>query len=361
MPEPRIVSLIASATEIVAALGFGPNLVGRSHECDFPSDVLALPACSEPKIDIHGTSREIDDRVKSLAGTAVSIYRVFPDVLRQLKPTHIITQTQCEVCAVSLKDVEQAMAGMIDIDHPPKIVALNPMALADVWTDIRAVAESLGASERGERLIASLQHELDAIRTLASGACRPAGSSPLGASSVEDTGGQAASATQRQAGQRAGSSTTVQSRPSIACLEWIDPLMSCGNWVPELVELAGGRNLLGEAGKHSPWLEWDGLAACDADVIAIMPCGFDIPRTRAELPPLTEHPRWQTLRAVRDGRVYLTDGNQFFNRPGPRLVESARILAEILHPDLFGNSLEGTGWVHLDRQSISTPTIAAHL
>src|SRR5580704_11976210 len=309
--EPRIVSLIASATEIVAALGFGRNLVGRSHECDFPAEVLALPACSEPKIDIHGTSREIDDRVKSLAGAAVSVYRVFPDVLRQLKPTHIITQTQCEVCAVSLKDVEQAMAEMIDVDRPPKIVALRPMDLADTWEDIRAVARSLDVPEQGERLVTSLNSELDAIRARA---------------------------------------VLAESRPSIACLEWIDPLMSCGNWVPELVEIAGGRNLLGEAGKHSPWLDWETLLACDADVIAIMPCGFDIPRTRAELPPLVEDPRWRELRAVRDGRVYLTDGNQFFNRPGPRLVESARILAEILHPDLFGNSLEGPGWVHLASQ-----------
>ena len=163
--------------------------------------------------------------------------------------------------------------------------------------------------ERAEALVGTLQKELDAIHARAA---------------------------------------TAKSRPSIACLEWIDPLMSCGNWVPELVEIAGGRNLLGEAGKHSPWLEWDKLAACDADVIAIMPCGFDIARTRLELPALVDDPRWQKLRAVREGRVYLTDGNQFFNRPGPRLVESARILAEILHPDLFGNSLEGTGWVHLD-------------
>jgi iron complex transport system substrate-binding protein len=319
MSEARIVSLIASATEIVAALGFRPSLVGRSHECDYPADVLALPACSEPKIDIRGTSREIDERVKSLAGEAVSVYRVFPDLLRKLRPTHIVTQTQCEVCAVSLKDVEAAMAEMIGVDHPPQIVALSPMALADVWTDIRAVARSLDAPDRGETLISSLQNKLEAIRTKASGGRQPVGS--LAAASTH---------------------------PSIACLEWIDPLMSCGNWVPELVEIAGGRNLLGEAGKHSPWLDWDTLLACDADVIAIMPCGFDIPRTRSELPPLTDDPRWHQLRAVREGHVYLTDGNQFFNRPGPRLVESARILAEILHPDLFDNSLEGTGWVPFD-------------
>ena len=315
MPEPRIVSLIASATEIVAALGFAKSLVGRSHECDFPAEVLSLPACSEPKIDVHGTSREIDERVKSLAASAVSIYRVFPDVLKRLNPTHIITQTQCEVCAVSLKDVELAMADMIGVERPPQIVSLAPMALADLWNDIRAVGRSLDAAEKAETVVAALEHELHAIRARAASA---------------------------------------RSRPSIACLEWIDPLMSCGNWVPELVDIAGGRNLLGEAGKHSPWLTWDELLACDADVIAIMPCGFDIPRTRLELPPLVEDPRWQQLRAVREGRVYLADGNQFFNRPGPRLIESTRIVAEVLHPEVFGNSLEGTGWVHLESRPAFT-------
>jgi iron complex transport system substrate-binding protein len=305
--EPRIVSLIASATEIVAALGFGPRLVGRSHECDYPSEVVALPPCSEPKIDVRGTSREIDDRVKSLAGDAISIYRVFPEVLRRLEPTHIITQTQCAVCAVSLNDVEAAMAQLIG--QRPNIVALAPMCLEDVWSDIRIVGRALGADERADELVGRLRDELESIATRAA---------------------------------------SVGRRPSVACLEWIDPLMSAGNWVPELAEIAGGKNLLGTAGRHSPWLSWDELSACDPDVIAVMPCGFDITRTRQEMPVLTGEPRWQTLRAVREHRVFLTDGNQFFNRPGPRLVESARILAEILHPDAFSNSLEGTGWIKLD-------------
>ena len=155
MDEPRIVSLIASATEIVASLGMGRYLVGRSHECDCPPDVLSLPACSEPKIDIHGSSREIDERVKSLAGGAISIYRVFPDRLRELRPTHIVTQTQCEVCAVSLKDVEAAMAQIIG--QQPKIVALAPMCLADLWSDIRLVGQSLGVVPRADEVIRRLQ------------------------------------------------------------------------------------------------------------------------------------------------------------------------------------------------------------
>jgi iron complex transport system substrate-binding protein len=314
--EPRIVSLIASATEIVAALGFGRCLVGRSHECDYPSEVLSLPPCSEPKIDVHGTSRQIDERVKSLAGDAISIYRVFPEVLRRLAPTHIMTQTQCEVCAVSLKDVEAAMAQIIG--QQPQIVALAPMCLEDVWTDIRLVARSLGVEDRAEVVVQRLRNELDWLAAQVSGAGR---------------------------------------RPSLACLEWIDPLMSAGNWVPELVEIAGGKNLLGRPGRHSPWLTWEELTACDPDVIAVMPCGFDIARARSEMPPLTKDPRWQALRAVREGRVFLTDGNQFFNRPGPRLVESARILAEILHPNLFAPSMEETGWVTFESPSLRTAPI----
>jgi iron complex transport system substrate-binding protein len=195
------------------------------------------------------------------------------------------------------------------IGQRPNIVALAPMCLEDVWTEICMVGRSLGADQRADELVRRLRDGLDDIAKRAASAGR---------------------------------------RPSIACLEWIDPLMSAGNWVPELVEIAGGKNLLGTAGRHSPWLNWEELTACDPDLIAVMPCGFDIARTRQEMSVLAGDPRWQTLRAVREGRVFLTDGNQFFNRPGPRLLESARILAEILHPDAFSNSLEGSGWITLD-------------
>ena len=318
MAEPRIVSLIASATEIVAALDFGHCLVGRSHECDYPPGVLALPPCSEPKINVHGTSREIDERVKSLAGDAISIYRVFPEVLRRLEPTHIMTQTQCEVCAVSLKDVEAAMAQMIG--QRPQIVALAPMCLEDVWSDIRLVGRSLGVDDRAADVVRRLRSELDGLSARVPRSAR---------------------------------------HPSIACLEWIDPLMSAGNWVPELVEIAGGKNLLGQPGRHSPWLSWEELSACDPDVIAVMPCGFDIARTRSEMPALTQDPRWHALRAVREERVFLTDGNQFFNRPGPRLVESTRILAEILYPGLFANSMQGAGWVTFESPPLQAAPVEA--
>jgi iron complex transport system substrate-binding protein len=302
----RIVSLIASATEIVAALGFEEQLVGRSHECDYPPSVQRLPACSAPRIDVNGTSRQIDDRVKDVLRSALSVYTFHTDVLDRLAPTHIITQTQCEVCAVSLKDVEKAVCEMVA--SRPQVVSLEPMCLADVWTDIRRVAEALAVAERGEELVASLQRRLEVVSA--------------GVSSLDD-------------------------RPTIACIEWIDPLMCAGNWVPELVEIAGGRDVLGTAGKHSPYITWDDLRRADPDVIAVMPCGFDIARTQSEMHVLTERPEWRSLQAVREGRAYLTDGNQYFNRPGPRLVESAEVLAEVLHGGRINFGHEGAGWVRL--------------
>jgi iron complex transport system substrate-binding protein len=304
----RVISLIASATEIVHALGHGHELVGRSHECDYPPDVERLPLCSESRVNIHADSREIDRQVRSSVGQALSVYRVFDKELQRLQPTHIITQTQCDVCAVSLKDVEEAVCKLVD-SHP-QIVTLEPMELEDVWTDIQRVADALGDTTGGERLIASLQERLSEI-----------------ARSVQPDA----------------------PRPTVLGVEWIDPLMSAGNWIPELVEIAGGRPLLAEKGKHSPWIDWDTVREADPEVIAIMPCGFDIPRILRELPPLTERPDWGELRAVRNGRVFVTDGNQYFNRPGPRVVESAQILREILAVPAGAAGREGNGWIQLGR------------
>lgn len=305
MPH-RVVTLIASATEIVAALGHENELVGRSHECDFPPGILTLPACSEPRIDVNGSSAEIDQRVKAAVAEALSVYRVFREELERLQPTLVVTQTQCDVCAVNLRDVEAALCEMVG--SRPKIVALAPMALADVWDDIQRVADALDDSESGQSLVASLRARL---QTLA---------------------------------QRVPAS---DHRPTVACLEWMDPLMSAGNWVPELVQLAGGRAVLCEAGKHSPWMTWDALLAADPEVLLILPCGFDLARIRQELHLLTEHPRWRDLQAVRSGQVYVTDGNQYFNRPGPRLVESTEIVAEILFPNVFDFGHRGVGWYQL--------------
>lgn len=306
MPVQRIVSLIASSTEIVCALGLEGRLVGRSHECDYPPSVTRLPVCTRPKFSTRGSSLEIDRRVKTLLQQALSVYQVDAELLEQLRPTHIITQTQCEVCAVSLKDVEQAVREMIE--SKPAVVALAPNGLADVWADVQRVAEALGVADRGRQLVHQSQNRMAQVE------------------------------------KRTG---TLAARPRVACLEWIEPLMAAGNWMPELVEMAGGRNLLGETGKHSPWMDWQEVRAKDPDVILILPCGFDIERSRQELPALMQKAGWSDLKAVREQRVYVLDGNQYFNRPGPRLVESLEILAEILHPQTFRFGHEGTGWQRL--------------
>jgi iron complex transport system substrate-binding protein len=300
---PRIVSLIASASEIVASLGLSKYQVGRSHECDFPPEILGLPICTSPAFPTEGSSAEIDRRVKERVASALSVYEVSREVLDALQPSHVITQTQCRVCAVSLEDVERALTGWVA--SRPKLVALEPNSLADVWTDIRRVAASCGVGERGEEAVASLQAKMRAIAERAS-------ISPV--------------------------------RPRVACIEWHEPLMAAGNWVPELVEMAGAVNLFGQAGAHSPWMTWHQLLDADPDVIISMPCGFDLARTSAEMYWLDARPEWPKLRAVQTGQIYLADGNQYFNRPGPRLVESLQILAEILHPEAFEPTLEGVAW-----------------
>lgn len=304
MQSPRVVSLIASATEIVCALGFEDQLVGRSHECDYPLSVRTLPQCTSPKFNVEGSSCQIDERVKALVEDALSVYRVDARMLEELRPTHIITQSQCEVCAVSLKDVELAVCE--STSSRPMIVSLEPNSLDDVWTDIQRVGDALDASEGAERLTDKLQSRMDEV--------------------VQRT-------------------HWLASNPGVACIEWIEPLMAAGNWMPELVAMAGGVNLFGESGKHSPWMTWDELVAKDPDVLFLSPCGFDVSRTLQEMDLLSSKPEWSNIKAVRSNRVFVADGNQYFHRPGPRLVESLEILAEMIHPNVFHFGYEGTGWV----------------
>ncbi len=306
MTELRVVSLIASATEIVCALGHENSMVGRSHECDFPSSIKSLPSCTSPKFDIEGLSYEIDQRVKAIVQEGLSVYRVDAQMLEELKPSHIITQSQCEVCAVSLRDVEEAVCQLTS--SRPAIVSLEPNSLADVWLDIQRVGNALDVEERAASLITQLKSRMNAIK------------------------------------ERAESAT---SRLRVAFIEWIDPLMAGGNWIPELIEMAGGLNLFGEAGRHSPFMEWSELAASDPDVIVISPCGFNVERTSAEVGYLQGLAGWNGLKAVRNHKVVIADGNSYFSRPGPRLVESLEILAEVLHPDLFDFGHEGTLYAQL--------------
>ena len=301
---PRIVTLIASATEIVCALGFEDQIVGRSHECDYPESVKRLPVCTEPKFDPDGTSYEIDQRVKAIVQEGLSVYRVDGEKLRELEPDVIVTQSHCEVCAVSLRDVERAVCAWLR--GCPQLVSLAPNALADVWTSIEQVADALEVPERGAEVIRRLQARMRAIarRTRR---LRPSANRGLYRVDRSFDGGRQLDAGDGRDGRRR---QRVRRRPA----------------------------------QHSPWMTGEQLCTVDPDILILLPCGFDIARTRRDLPVLTNRPEWTRLRAVQTRRVFLADGNQYFNRPGPRLVESLEILAELLHPEVFAFGHEGTGW-----------------
>ncbi len=297
----RLVSLLASATEMVAELGALEQLVGRSHECDYPPAVLSLPTVSTVAINTATSSAQIDAQIKRLAATrlppesaalrALSIYAIDIALLQKLRPDVIFTQTQCEVCAVSERDVTRAVAQLTGMQ--PRIVALSPRRLADVWEDVLRVGDAIARVEQARQLVRGYQRRLEQLRTQCA-------------------------------------ALTREKKPRVAVLEWLDPLMGAGNWTPELVTYAGGEALFGENGQHTPWLSWEELRTEDPDVLILAPCGFTLARTMQDLPILQRHPFWANLRAVKAGRVYAIDGNAYLNRSGPRLVESAELLARAL-------------------------------
>ncbi len=299
----RIISLIPSSTEIVCALGFGKHLVGRSHECDYPPEVEKLPVCSRPKINIQATSCQIDLEVRALLKKSSSVYEVNVNRLKILKPDLIITQDQCEVCAVSLKDVQNALCDWRGTQ--PKIVTLRSNTLMDVWEGIDKVAQALGQPDKGKRLVKEYQTRIETISKKA-----------------------------KKLGKKL----------KVACLEWFDPLMIAGNWVPQFVLKLGGESLFGKSGYASHSIPLRSLIKEDPDCIITMPCGWDMERSLQEITVLTKKKEWPKLKAVGEGWVYLTDGNQYFNRPGPRLVESFEILAEIMYPESFCFGHQGKAW-----------------
>jgi iron complex transport system substrate-binding protein len=300
----RIVSLIPSGTEIVAALGLTDAIVGRSHECDYPPEIKDRPVCTQARINSAAPSGEIHDKVNNLLQSALSIYQIKTDVLEKLQPTHIVTQDQCDVCAVSLKDVEEAVG--ILTNSSPQIISLQPNILKDVWEDIRRVANVFGVDSL--QVIENLEARVKIVD------------------------------------QKTQGLSQTEHLPTVACIEWTDPLMVASNWIPELVTFAGGQPLLSITGQPSTPLKWETLISSNPDAIIFMPCGFDLKRTRQEAQLLSQRPQWQQLHAVQSGRVYITDGNFYFNRPGPRLVDSLEILAEILHPEIFQYGYKEQAW-----------------
>jgi iron complex transport system substrate-binding protein len=290
----RVASLLPAATEIVCAVGAEADLVGISHECDFPEGVRRLPALTSARVHPVGTSREIDRGVRLVLQDALAVYEIQLERLEAARPDVIVTQDLCDVCAVSFDDVCAAAAKLVDRNI--RVVNLHPTRFVDVWSDIARVAEALGRSAEGAEVIRSLQ---------------------------------------ARAAEIAARAAARGARPRVVSIEWIEPVMIGGMWMPELIEMAGGTTLVTSPGDHAPTLAMDALRALSPDVVVVSPCGFPLERTLEELHALRAALPWDSWPAVRAGRVYVADGNAYFNRPGPRIVESLEILAACLHPDAF--------------------------
>jgi iron complex transport system substrate-binding protein len=305
---------------MIAELGCLDQLVGRSHECDYPPEVLQLPVVSRAQINIDTSSSQIDAQIKQLAQVkdthsenalkALSIYAIDVAQLQALQPDVIFTQTQCEVCAVSERDVTRAIQQLTGLQ--PRVVSLAPYRLSDVWEDVLRVGNALGRPEQAKALIQRYQQRLEYLHTIT---------------------------TKLRKGGR---------KPRITILEWLDPLMAAGNWTPELVAYAGGENVFGEVGQHSPWLNWEELQAADPDVLVLCPCGFTLQRTLEDVPLLQKHPLWYSLTAVQNKRIYAIDGNAYLNRSGPRLVESAELLGRVLWGEDLDIDVNPQSWMSIE-------------
>ena len=295
---PRVVSLLPSATEIVCALGGRDELVGRSHECDFPPGIDEVPVLTSSRVLHSPSSAAIDRSVRDLLREVLAVYDVDVERLRVARPEVIVTQDLCDVCAVSLDDVRAAVARL---GADARIVNLRPERLHDIFHDIERVAEAIGRKSEAAALLRALHSRVHAI------------------------------------GKRAEAASGAGAPPTVLSIEWMEPVMIGGLWMPELVTIAGGAPLCTRPGDHAPTFDRQALEGLDPDVVLIKPCGFDLARTTSELEVLPRVLPWNRWRAVRDHRVFVADGNAYFNRPGPRIVESLEILAACIHPDAFGD------------------------
>jgi iron complex transport system substrate-binding protein len=294
----RVVSLLPSATEIVYALGHGDSLVGVSHECDFPADAKTKPKMIESILETSTlSSEEIDALVVDCMRQGESIYRIRFEDLKRADPDLIITQELCDVCAIGAGDVLEAVN---KLGKPVSVLSLNPHTLKDVQGDIRNVADALGCKGEAERLIAELDAKANRIKNL----------------------------------------TGDARRPRVLCVEWLRPIMNAGHWVPEILEYAGGFDALAIHGKPSTYLDWARVLSYDPEVVVLMPCGFTTERTLQEAKHFLAMPNVGELSAVRNRRVYATDGHNYFSRSGPRLFDAIAILAHMLHPELFSEPLD---------------------
>jgi len=306
MREPRrIASLLPSGTEMLYGLGLGDRVVAVSHECDYPPEVAGKPRVTAACVMSGGDSRQIDDDVRQRLSSGTPLYELDAAMLADLAPDLIVTQAQCDVCAIRYEDVLDAVA------HQPalkdaQVLALNPMSLSEIFEDILRVGQATGRGDQARQYVAELHGRVEAVRSATSG-------------------------------------VLPDERPRVACIEWIEPLMLAGNWVPELIEIAGGECELTQPGRHSAYVEWGRLLEFDPEVIVLMPCGFDLERTTAETQTLTNCPGWYRIAATGHQQVWAVDGNAYFNRSGPRIVDSLELLAHLIHPELVPPPQGGQG------------------
>jgi len=301
----RIATLLPSATEIVCALGLAGDLVGVTHECDFPPDVRGRPLIVRGRIDAAQLSSvEINARVEASVVRGESLYDIDIQALRALRPDLLITQDLCEVCALPGTDVDAAIDGL---PTPPRVLRLHPHTLSDILEDIGAVGAATGRAAEAARLVADLRTRIARVAAALRG----------------------------------------RARPRVVCLEWLDPPFCGGHWMPEVARLAGGRELIGRPGRPSFRIEWPQIAAARPDVVVLVLCGFDLARTQREAEGLAARAEWQNLPAVRAGRVYATDASSYFSRSGPRIVDGLEILAALLHPGAVSWPAPPTSWAPL--------------
>jgi iron complex transport system substrate-binding protein len=290
----RIVSFLPSATEMACALGLGDQLLGLSHECDYPPEVRDKPIVVRSVLPIERMSqREIDAAVSERLRNGLSLYQVDENRMRTIAPDLILTQDLCQVCAPSGNDVARLLQAL---PSKPRVLFLTPQRLEQIFDNMRQLGEATGRSQRAEELIAASRARLERI---------------------------------------SAATRAISDRPRVFCMEWLDPVYCSGHWVPEMVQIAGGRDELGRMGSDSVRIPWTQVLEWRPEVLIIMPCGCDLEKAASEAKQLSAYPGWSDLPAVRNNRVYAVDANSYFARPGPRLVEGTELLAHLLHPALF--------------------------
>jgi len=290
----RIISLIPSATEIACELGLIDQIVGISHDCDWPPEIEQKPILSEAIVNSEYPSADIDQIVRETIHNGMSVYHLDQDVLNALRPDLILTQELCEVCAPSFDDVQVAARIM---DVAPQIISLEPKNITEILENILLVGEATSTEARAEAFVASAQSRIDHIRELA---------------------------------------FDVDRQPRVLCVEWLSPIYVGGHWVPEMVDLAGGEPL-GDPSEPSFEISWEDVLNFDPEIVVVMPCGFSPQRAAREMDLLTDYDEWEELRAVKNGQVFIVHGSYYFSRPGPRVIDGLEILANIIHPELFSD------------------------